>query len=141
MKPSDILRVQTLVPRPMRHPGYIPVTPTNLVDSVGNTWNGGAIATGTYTFRPADNPGLWPATARALCVLLTGKWAAANDLSIVALRRASGGENELLARAMAANIGCSAQGRIALDSNGYFYAVVANANTTATVLRLLGYEV
>ena len=139
MKPSDVLRVQTLLPPAARRHAYIPVTATDLVDSAANTWNGAARNTGTYTFRPGDNGDLWPRNATGVVILLYGAWATANVASIMSARRTAAGANEVQVRSQVDGFGLSVNGICALDSSGYFYVVIANANAAGAIVRVLGY--
>ena len=119
---------------------YVAVTPADLTDSLGVAWSVAAINTGTYTFRPQDNANIWPARARAVVILLTGRSGSASQNNYVGSARTSGGTNELAIRAQVANIAADIQGVQAVDTDGYFYVTVGGATFTAT-LRIVGYIV
>ena len=119
---------------------YVAVTPTNLVDSAGTTWNAASIGVATYTFRPEDNANIWPQRARAVVIACSGIWGAANAGYNLVTARSSAGAAEMYIGAPVANIGISVQGVQAVDTNGYFYARIAGTTATVTI-RIVGYIV
>lgn len=139
MNLSKLLKQQTLAARGIKDRAYIPVTPTDLVDSDGNTWASAARNTGTYTFRPSDNSSLWVPTARAVHLSVYAVWAAASVTSSLNVRRTSAAATQIQCRALVADIGSDINGNVSLDTSGYFYVVIVGANTGGCRLRLLGY--
>lgn len=120
------------------HAHLVIVSPTNLVDTLGNTWNNFAGITGTtYTFRPADNSNLWPTTATAVILFMYGTWA---GMSAANTFQAShgGGLSEVQIREQVAGVGLAMNGICGLTS-GTFNVSVTTTNLTAGTVRLLGY--
>lgn len=120
---------------------YEPISPpVALTDSGSNLWDGTFSATtATYTFRPQDNSSKWPATAKAVIIFINGQWSSASGSNAMSVRAAGASVNELQVRAYVANIGIVAQGRVQLDSNGYFEVVIGGATNSNGLVRLLGY--
>lgn len=120
---------------------FVPMTPINAMDSSSNVWNGAARNVGTYTFDVnwADN-GTIPAEAVAVAVFLTGAWVAASDNSHITLQSA-GAPYSVLVRSHAPGVGCDAAGVVMINVNGQFTATISGANTTAALLRIVGYYI
>lgn len=118
---------------------YVPVTPTNMIDSSNNTWDFSySASTGTYTFLN-DSYNSWPSQAKALVVLFGGMWASASNSSTMSVRESGGSVNSAQIRAGSADIFQMQQAIIPCDSDGDIEIIVAGATSTASGCRLIGY--
>lgn len=102
-------------------------------------YDGDAVAVGTYTVN-VSGWGL-PIIPRGIMVTISAKWAAAADGSYVRVRWSEPGGNHVMVRALVANYFIDAWGIIGLDpdGSGNFVIEVANANTLATIIDIVGY--
>ena len=110
--------------------------------------DGDAVNIGTYIIGPTGDAGAtytfaYPATAKALNVRLSAKWAAAADTSYADLRPngATGTAAGAFVRARVANVIWDDCGSVSLDGNGRALLTVAGANTTWTEVYITGYLV
>jgi hypothetical protein len=123
-----------------KHAGLrVPLTATYLVDTVGNTWSGGGRVVGTYTFRPQDNGGLWPADASAVEIQLSARWTAENTNYRQSARETAGGDNAVQNRTLSTVTPYTTNGICNLDDDGYFYIVIEGADTASSAVRVVGY--
>ena len=120
---------------------YVPVAVTNLTDTAAAVWSGAARAVGTYTFdvNSAAN-GSVPAGVKAVAVMGTFQWAAANNNTYATIQYPAG-NYEIVARSMVNNIACDVTGIVQVNTSGQFTVTILNAATTATLLRIVGYYI
>jgi hypothetical protein len=122
---------------------YVPLT-TALVET-GGALVGAALNVGTYTAGWVGGGCTYsfnyPITAWALNIRITASWANAASASLAYCRPNGGTTNEgaPIARARLQGVFEDPCGVVSLDSAAKFQIVVANANTTAFSLYILGY--
>lgn len=122
---------------------YIPLTPFELVDTGGQTWNGSGRAIGTHYFDLNHSwNGSLPAGIKAVVVLIVAQWAGvgANGAyyASVASSGAPGSDTALTVRSISNSWPMDAQG-IVNTSGGDIQVVIGGAAATAVWLRIIGY--
>lgn len=124
---------------------YVPLQ-TALVETGGGL-AGGVLNIGTYTVGPVGSGATYTfayrTTAKALNVFIAAKWAAVADASVAYLIPNGGAATDQLpqVRSHVAASWNDGNGIWNLDANALGQIVIANANTTGFVLRVMGYFV
>lgn len=117
--------------------GYIYVPLANVATSTA--WDGNDTKTaGTYSIDTSSMFSL-PAGVKAVNILYSGNWATASNNNFCAVRKKGSSVSEGLIRGVVANMSFNQNTIVSCDSNGDFDVVVAGADMTLAVLRVIGY--
>ena len=119
--------------------GLVFVTPINMVDTLGTTWNVYAAPVGTYNFNLQDGNHNLPAGIGGILLYMTSRWAAASNTSFCRMYPKGATANFLVARALVSNFFLDMQGIVPVGTDDDVTVQVSGAASTGVILTLLGY--
>lgn len=122
---------------------YVPVTPFNPRDTLGNTWSAAARSAGGYVFDLQGTGNSLPAGIKAVYALIGSQWSAANAGNYLSLRPNGGVTIDIgiICRGYTAAMFYDAAGVVHVDANGDIQAnlAIASGSHTLAQIIILGY--